>query len=251
MAWLDAVLGKRVGTNEPMAFAIRDALRTGRVTTFYAVKDGVRMPQTSDMSLNVSGHGSSLDAAALNLASGRVLDIGAGAGRHSLVLQERGLDVTAIEPSPGLCEILRERGVRDVRPQPLHTLNEETWDTMLLLFNGVGIAGRQQNLPAFLSDCARHLAPGGQLLVEGNAGGIVRHKGDFYEYVPRPSDHAHPSEAVLRLYYQHYEGELFEWFWPGPRTIAAAAVKAGLSFELLAQEYPAGYLGRITRATGQ
>jgi SAM-dependent methyltransferase len=52
---------------------------------------------------------------AMRYAKGRVLDVGAGAGRVSLHLQARGQDVVAIDNSTGAIEVCRRRGVRDAR----------------------------------------------------------------------------------------------------------------------------------------
>src|SRR6476469_6833304 len=52
---------------------------------------------------------------AMRLVRGRVLDIGAGAGRVALHLQARGHDVVSIDVSPGAVEVCRRRGVRDAR----------------------------------------------------------------------------------------------------------------------------------------
>ena len=52
---------------------------------------------------------------AMRFVRGRVLDVGCGAGRVALHLQERGQQVVAIDVSPGAVEVCRRRGVRDVR----------------------------------------------------------------------------------------------------------------------------------------
>ena len=63
-----------------------------------------------------------IERKALDMAKGRVLDVGAGAGCHSLVLQERGLDVTAIDISPLSVETMKERGVKKALLQDFSSL---------------------------------------------------------------------------------------------------------------------------------
>src|SRR5689334_10709389 len=55
-----------------------------------------------------------LEVLALKLCKGKVLDIGAGAGSHALILQQHKVDVTALEISLTACEIMRKRGVLKV-----------------------------------------------------------------------------------------------------------------------------------------
>gem|GEM_PF-4463503 len=48
-----------------------------------------------------------IDRAALDRCAGDILDVGAGTGLHSLVLQERGKHVTAIDVNPGAVQVIR------------------------------------------------------------------------------------------------------------------------------------------------
>jgi SAM-dependent methyltransferase len=74
---------------------------------------------------------------------GRVLDIGCGAGRHSLEAQRRGLSVVAIDISPGAVEVCRRRGVQDVRLIPLAAVDASlgTFETVLMMCGNFGLAG--------------------------------------------------------------------------------------------------------------
>ena len=58
----------------------------------------------------------SLERIALSECKGKVLDIGAGAGCHSLHLQRSGFEVTALEISELCCEVMSKRGARSALP---------------------------------------------------------------------------------------------------------------------------------------
>lgn len=87
---------------------------------------------------------------ALQLCRGKILDIGAGAGSHALILQERGFDVTALEISPGAANIMQKRGVKTVLQQDIFQYKTEKFDTLLLLMNGIGLT---QNLDPLFTTC--------------------------------------------------------------------------------------------------
>ena len=80
---------------------------------------------------------------AISLAKGRVLDIGCGAGRHSLYLQGKGLDVVAIARSPLAVKVAKLRGVKDARIIPLEDMNFEpnSFDTVLMLGGNFALVG--------------------------------------------------------------------------------------------------------------
>ena len=91
-----------------------------------------------------------LERTALQMATGKILDVGAGSGCHSLTLQEAGKEVHAIDISPLSVEVMKQRGVRSVSQTNL--FNEQfadEYDTILMLMNGSGIIGKLENLPDF------------------------------------------------------------------------------------------------------
>jgi 2-polyprenyl-3-methyl-5-hydroxy-6-metoxy-1,4-benzoquinol methylase len=108
-----------------------------------------------------------IEQEALTVASGAILDVGAGAGCHSLALQAMEKHVTAIDISPLAVETMRQRGVKDVREQDFFTLDGK-FDTILMLMNGIGIVGALNRLPAFFMQIDHLLAPGGQLLCDSS-----------------------------------------------------------------------------------
>src|ERR1700726_4016458 len=89
----------------------------------------------------------------LDLAAGRVIDIGCGAGRFALALQERGTAVTAIDISPGAVEVSRRRGVRDVVLASAHdgVAGHAAYDTFLLMGENLGLMAGRVSAPAFLA----------------------------------------------------------------------------------------------------
>ncbi len=97
----------------------------------------------------------------------KTLDVGAGAGCHSLVLQEKGFDVTAIDISPLSVQAMKERGVKNVLEQDFFTLKGQ-YDTILMLMNGIGIVGTLERLPKFFRQLDNILAPGGQVLCDSS-----------------------------------------------------------------------------------
>ncbi len=108
-----------------------------------------------------------LERKAVELASGNILDVGAGAGCHTLALQSMGKAVTAIDISPLCVETMRERGVHDVHEQDFFTLQGQ-YDTILMLMNGIGIVGTLNRLPAFFMQLDALLTPGGKVLCDSS-----------------------------------------------------------------------------------
>ena len=109
------------------------------------------------------------DDAAFDLTSGRVLDIGAGAGRASLALQDRGQDAVALDISAGAIAVCQQRGVRSTFSGSvfdLVTSRPAPFDTFLLLGNNLGLLGSPAQAPLFLEALAAMAAPGARIVGE-------------------------------------------------------------------------------------
>ena len=107
-----------------------------------------------------------LESCALDACNGRVLDIGAGAGRHSLELIRRGFSVTALDILPCFEKILRARGVTEVIISDIFTFSGRRFDTLLMLMNGIGMVGTPDRLDRFLSHAHEITTEDGQIICD-------------------------------------------------------------------------------------
>lgn len=103
---------------------------------------------------------------ALAACCGQILDVGAGAGCHSLILQSKGQDVDAIDISLGCVEVMQKRGVKKSYHRNIMDLRDSRYDTVLMLMNGIGISGSLHGLNLFIQHLDTLLTPGGQLLAD-------------------------------------------------------------------------------------
>jgi SAM-dependent methyltransferase len=106
---------------------------------------------------------------ALRLASGRVLDVGCGAGRHSLYLQSKGFDVTGIDLSPGAVRVCRLRGLKKVFVRRLDEVDKfapASFDTVLMLGNNFGLFGSRAGARRRLRKLARVTSDGARIIAQ-------------------------------------------------------------------------------------
>lgn len=185
-----------------------------------------------------------LERSALNLCRGRVLDVGAGAGCHSLALQARGLEVTAIDISPCSVETMRRRGVERALCADFFADAVGTdFDTLLLLMNGIGIAGRLERLPDFFERAKSLLAKGGQVLFDSSD---LRYIYEDEDGAFEPdADEPYYGEVDFRMEYGKVKGARFDWLYVDFDTLKAQAAAAGLRAELLLEGDHYDYLARL------
>ena len=185
-----------------------------------------------------------IERKALDMAKGKTLDVGAGSGCHSLVLQEKGIKVTAIDISPLSAATMSERGVRNVREQDFFTIDGQ-YDTILMLMNGIGIVGTMGRMPEFFRHLDNILAPGGQVLCDSSDISYVFEDEDgIIEY---PDTVGYYGELSFRMQYKDTIGEPFDWLYIDADTLKVQAARNGYNAEVVAEGEHYDYLARITK----
>jgi SAM-dependent methyltransferase len=171
------------------------------------------------------------DLWALDRAGGRVLDVGAGAGRASLVLQERGHDVVALDVSPGAAQACRSRGVREVFAGPAQQAAAESlagsFDCVLLLGNNLGLLGSAEAAAPYLETLGTLLTPDG--VIVGTCLDVYQTDKqvhlDYHERNRRLGRMA--GQLTLRVRYQRLATGWFDWLAMSADELAGLAAASG------------------------
>ena len=185
-----------------------------------------------------------IERKALDMTRGKTLDVGAGSGCHSLVLQGRGVDVTAIDISPLSVETMRQRGVKKVVEQDFFTVGGK-YDTILMLMNGIGIVGTLERMPEFFRHLDKILATGGQVLCDSSdISYVFEDENGLIEY---PDTGHYYGELSYRMQYKDTIGEPFDWLYIDAETLRKEAEKNGYAVEVVAVGEHFDYMARITK----
>ena len=179
-----------------------------------------------------------MEVLALSLCEGRILDIGAGVGSHALILQDKGFDVTALEISGTACQIMKTRGVFKVVNADILQFSGDTFDTLLLLMNGIGLTGDLRGLSEFLDHAKTLLNPGGALIFDSSD--ILY----LYEDIPLPKDKYY-GEIAYRYEYRAQSGDWFRWLYVDAELLRKIASEAGWQMELLLEDAMDQFLVRL------
>lgn len=231
--------------NDPMGAAIRDYQNKGkasRLRVLSSMFDEDEMPVAH--LFRTFNQMPRLEQKALSMAKGRVLDIGAGAGCHALVLQERGLEVKAIDISPLSCEVMSERGVKDVECVNLFDPQlQGKYDTLLLLMNGTGIAGKLNRLSMLLNRLKELLAEGGQILIDSSDLKYIYENEDGSMDIDLNAPYY--GEVDYQMQYKNVKGEPFDWLYTDPMLLASISKQCGLNCEIVEEGENYDFLARL------
>jgi SAM-dependent methyltransferase len=191
-----------------------------------------------------------LEWTALQHCKGKVLDVGAGAGSHSLFLQQTGLDVTALDISPLNAMVMKQRGIKKVLCRDFFTLEPSSlqpastgpagrYDTLLLLMNGIGLTASLDGLHTFLQKARTLLLPGGSLIFDSSDVAYL------YQGHP-PKKGPYYGEILYQYEYRRQRTDWFKWLFIDRRTLLRIAKKEGWKMQLLFEDKFDQYLVKLS-----
>jgi SAM-dependent methyltransferase len=179
-----------------------------------------------------------LELKALSFCKGNILDVGAGVGSHTLLLQEKGAAVTAIDISPLAVKIMLSRGVKNALLQDVDLLNTK-YDTLLFLMNGIGLTGTIAGFNDFLSKAKDYINPKGQLIFDSSDISYL------YEDLEMPND-KYFGEVNFCYEYKGQKGDWFNWLYIDKKTLTSMAREAGWLAEIIFDDGEDQYLAKLT-----
>ena len=182
-----------------------------------------------------------MEQIALEQCTGTVLDIGAGAGIHSKILIEKGFTVKAIDVSEGAVEYMKSIGI-DAEVQDFFQV-EEQYDTLLMMMNGIGIAGELANLEHTLLQAKKMLRENGQILCDSTDVKYLYMDDEGGMWVDLSTEYY--GNFHFRMHYDDQSTDWFDWLYVDFDKMEEAANKVGLKVEMLYEE-ETQYLARIT-----
>jgi SAM-dependent methyltransferase len=183
-----------------------------------------------------------LEQKAIDLCRGRVLDVGAGSGCHSLILQQRGLDVCALELAPELCDIMRDRGVLDVRCSDIGDFEADQFDTILMMMNGLELAGSLSGLERLLHHLHTLVAADGQVLADSTD---LRPTHGSEADPTKREDGRYVGELTFQLEYEDIKGTPFQHLYVDPDTLNEYADAAGWNLTVVHEADFGHYLAQL------
>lgn len=184
-----------------------------------------------------------LEQKALKMAKGKVLDVGCGSGTHAEWLQKEGFEVTGIDHSPGAVRVCKDRGIRTVIQGDIFEHEKESYDTIYLLMNGIGMCGSMAQLPRFLEKLKSLLSNDGQILTDSSNLIYMFEDGQM----ELPQDHYYGELRFDTFYKGERSGE-FPWLYVDFENLKWQCSTLGLKCEKLEEGSNHDYLARITIA---
>jgi SAM-dependent methyltransferase len=166
---------------------------------------------------------SQVEQQAIGLAAGRILDIGCGAGRHALYLQEKGFDVTGIDNAPGAIEVCKARGLKNAFVRPIENIDEfpeNSFDTILMFGNNFGLFGSPENARKILEKFSRITTASARLIAGTRNPYLTDDPAHlkYHEFNRRRG--RMPGQIRLRVRYREIAGDWFDYLFVSPEEMS-------------------------------
>lgn len=184
-----------------------------------------------------------LEQKALSMCTGKILDIGAGSGIHSLYLQEKGMDITALDIKPGFVDVMNKRGINNTICSDIFDYKSGKFDTLLMLMNGIGFTKNFDGLSTFLQQAKKILNKGGQLLLDSSDLMYLYEEEDGSYSINL--NEKYYGEVIYKVEYLGLVGEPFNWMYIDYGNLASIAEEEGFHCEMIFEDNHYNYLARL------
>ena len=180
---------------------------------------------------------------ALELARGKILDVGCGTGSHSLYLQNLcNHNVTALDISEGAIYVAEKRGVKKTKHISIWDFEETGFDTILLLMNGMGMGKTIAELPKLLKHLKKLIAAEGKILVDSSDLIYLFEKEDIALW---KEDKTYYGEVDFGIRFQG-KSEEFPWLYIDPKTLEEVSKSCGFQFKIIEQGENFDFLAQLS-----
>ena len=185
----------------------------------------------------------SIEKKALELARGKILDVGCGTGSHSLYLQNLcNHNVTALDVSEGAIYVAEKRGVKKTKHISIWDFEETGFDTILLLMNGMGIGKTIAELPKLLKHLKKLIATEGKILVDSSD---LIYLFDEEDIALWKKDKTYYGEVDFGIRFQG-KSEEFPWLYIDPKTLEEVSKSCGFQFKIIEQGENFDFLAQLS-----
>ena len=185
----------------------------------------------------------SIEKKALELARGKILDVGCGTGSHSLYLQNLcNHNVTALDVSEGAIYVAEKRGVKKTKHISIWDFEETGFETILLLMNGMGIGKTIAELPKLLKHLKKLIATEGKILVDSSD---LIYLFDEEDIALWKKDKTYYGEVDFGIRFQG-KSEEFPWLYIDPKTLEEVSKSCGFQFKIIGQGENFDFLAQLS-----
>ena len=230
----------------PLGMAMAEYYRGGDAESLFIVREDGYIEECSVAGMFDQQTDSEIEQAAIAMCDGKVLDVGAGAGKHSIIIQNRGLSVEAVDILPEAVDIMKQRGVKNARCMNIWDICQGCYDTVIMLSHGLGMVGNIDGLGKFLRLMVNHLSPGGKILADSMDVTRTDNPAHLEYHSWLRAQGQYHGEMTLQLRYKENLGRPFKWLHMDFDTLRNIAAKNGFDAEQVKAVDRGDYLCRLS-----
>lgn len=187
-----------------------------------------------------------IEHAAIDGCVGRVLDVGAGSGLHSLILEKKGFKVTSIDVNPEAVDVMKRRGLEDVHCVDVFAFKDGSFETLLMLGHGIGMVETTDGLDRFLDYAKELTTDGGQVLLDSLDVRVTDKPTDLAYHEANRREGRFIGEIRMQFEFRGETGPYCGWLQVDAETLREHALLKGWACEIVLQEASGNFLARIS-----